>query len=77
MVVPMVIMIYSPSEKKSVITVSVAVLIVALILSFGIKVSDMNTLVSTATFAAVLVVFVGTSTGGDSAATSAARGSGH
>lgn len=60
----MVIMILNPSETKSVVTVSMAVVIFALVLSFGIKVSNVETLVSTATYAAVLVVFVGTSSGG-------------
>ncbi|KAK1753963.1 hypothetical protein QBC47DRAFT_423773 [Echria macrotheca] len=46
------------------ITVSVAVVMFALSLSFGVKASNVETLVSTATYAAVLVVFVGTSTGG-------------
>lgn len=52
-----------PSEKKSLVTVSVAVVNFALILAFGVKVSNVETLVSTATYAAVLVVFVGTSGG--------------
>lgn len=65
LVVPMLIMTLQPSETKSLITVSVAIVIFALILSFGIKVSNVETLVSTATYAAVLVVFVGTSSGGN------------
>lgn len=65
LVVPMVVMIIAPSETKSVVTVAVAVLVFALILSFGIKVSNVETLVSTATYAAVLVVFVGTSSEGN------------
>lgn len=58
-----IIMTLKPSETKSLITVSVAVVVFALILSFGIRVSNVETLVSTATYAAVLVVFVGTSGG--------------
>lgn len=61
LVVPMVIMTLRPSETKSLVTVSVAVVVFALVLSFGIRVSNVETLVSTATYAAVLVVFVGTS----------------
>lgn len=64
LVVPMIIMTLRPSETKSLVTVSVAVVIFALILAFGIRVSNVETLVSTATYAAVLVVFVGTSSGG-------------
>jgi len=63
LVVPMVLMTLAQSQTKSLVTVSVAVVFFALILSFGIRVSNVETLVSTATYAAVLVVFVGTSTG--------------
>ncbi|KAL7807563.1 hypothetical protein V8C44DRAFT_337410 [Trichoderma aethiopicum] len=64
LVAPMIIMTLSPSQTKSLVTVSVAVIIFSLLLSFGVRVSNVDTLVSTATYAAVLVVFVGTSTGG-------------
>lgn len=63
LIVPMIIMTLNPSETKSLVTVSVAVVVFALILSFGIQVSNIETLLSTATYAAVLVVFVGTSSG--------------
>lgn len=63
LIVPMIIMTIRPSDVKSLVTVSAFVLLFALILSFVIKVSNIDTLVSTATYAAVLVVFVGTSTG--------------
>lgn len=63
LVVPMVIMVVDASETKSVVTVAMAVLIFSLVLSFGMKVSNVETLVSTATYAAVLVVFVGSSSG--------------
>lgn len=66
LVVPMIIMTLRPSETKSLVTVSVAVVIFSLILAFGIRVSNVETVVSTATYAAVLVVFVGTSSGGSS-----------
>lgn len=52
LIVPMVIMSLSPSEAKSLVTVSVAVVVFSLMLSFGIRVSNIETL--------VLVVFVGT-----------------
>ena len=64
LVAPMIVMTINASQNKSLITVSVAVVLFALSLSFGVKVSNVETLVSTATYAAVLVVFVGTSTGG-------------
>ncbi|KAM6528915.1 hypothetical protein FALCPG4_009867 [Fusarium falciforme] len=63
LVVPMIIMTLQPSDVKSLITVSAFVLLFALCLSFVFKVLDIETPVSTATYAAVLVVFVGTSTG--------------
>lgn len=65
LIVPMVIMALRPSLIKSLVTVSVAVVIFSLLLAFGIRVSNIETLVSTATYAAVLVVFVGTNTAGN------------
>lgn len=59
-VVPMIIMALGPSHVKTLVTVSVAVVVFSLFLSLGIRVSNVETLVSTATYAAVLVVFVGT-----------------
>ncbi|KAK0736327.1 hypothetical protein B0T21DRAFT_289238, partial [Apiosordaria backusii] len=61
LVTPMVIMSLQPSLLKSLVTVSVAVLLFAFGLAFGVRVSNAETLVSTATYAAVLVVFVGVS----------------
>ena len=66
LVVPMIIMTLDQSQTKSLITVSISVLLFALILSLIVRVSNVETLVSTATYAAVLVVFVGTSTGSSS-----------
>lgn len=63
LVVPMIIMTLNSSQTKSLVTVSVAVVVFSLILSFVVRVSNVETLVSTATYAAVLVVFVGTSSG--------------
>jgi len=61
LVVPVVIMSLNKSVPKSLITTSVAVLIFAVALAFGVKASNTETLAATATYAAVLVVFVGTS----------------
>jgi hypothetical protein len=61
---PMLIMALGPSLTKSLLTVSVALVVFSLVLSFGIRVSNVETLVATATYAAVLVVFVGTSSVG-------------
>ena len=61
LVVPMVIMTIDQSQTKSLVTVSLAVVTFALVLSLAIRVSNIETLVATATYAAVLVVFVGTS----------------
>lgn len=63
LIVPMVIMSLNPSQTKSLVTVSLAVLLFTILLSFGIRVSNVETLVATATYADVLVVFVGTSNG--------------
>ncbi|KAK0741610.1 hypothetical protein B0T21DRAFT_359764 [Apiosordaria backusii] len=67
LIVPMLIMtlpLGSQSELRSLVTVTMAVLLFALCLGFVVKVSNVETLVATATYAAVLVVFVGTSQGG-------------
>lgn len=63
LVVPMLVMALDASRGKSLVTVSASVVLFALVLSFGVRVTNLETLVSTATYAAVLVVFVGTSTG--------------
>lgn len=59
LVVPMLIMIFDKSETKNIITVSAAVAIFSLVLSFGIRTTNAETFVGTATYAAVLVVFLG------------------
>ena len=62
LVVPMLIMsLPSTSQIKSLVTVSVAVTLFAAMMSVAIRASNSETLVATATYAAVLVVFVGTS----------------
>ena len=58
---PMLIMSLSPTQTKSVVTVSVAVLVFAVGISLVMRASNTETLVATATYAAVLVVFVGAS----------------
>jgi hypothetical protein len=58
----MLIMTFDQSRTKSLITTSVAVLLFAAFLALGIKASNQDTLAATATYAAVLVVFVGAST---------------
>ena len=62
LVVPMLIMkLPHTNQIKSLITVSVAVTLFASLMSVGIRATNSETLVATATYAAVLVVFVGTS----------------
>jgi len=62
LVIPVVIMeVGTRSVTKSLITMSVAIVLFAIALAFGVRASNPETLVSTATYAAVLVVFVGTS----------------
>lgn len=57
----------SPSQTKNPLTVSVAVIVFLLVLPFGVRVSNTETLVATATYAAVLVVLIGTSSGSKTA----------
>lgn len=64
LVVPVLIMTLDRSVAASLITASSAVLLFSLVLSLGVRVTNVETLISTATYAAVLVVFVGTSTNG-------------
>lgn len=61
LVVPMLIMrLPNITPTKSLVTVSLSVLIFAVLLSIGLRASNTDTMVATATYAAVLVVFVGT-----------------
>ena len=65
LIVPMLIMsLVSRSRVVSLITISMSVLLVASFISLGLKSSNQEILVSTDTYAAVLIVFVGAS--GDS-----------
>lgn len=62
LLVPMLVMcLPSIDRTKSLITVSVAVMFFVFMMSIGIQASNAETVVATATYAAVLVVFVGTS----------------
>ncbi|EXJ75191.1 uncharacterized protein A1O5_01887 [Cladophialophora psammophila CBS 110553] len=63
LVVPMMVMVFQPSLTKTLITVCVAVVLFALALSLVFETDNKDTISATATYAAVLVVFVGTSTG--------------
>ena len=61
-VVPMLIIaLPRSSEGKSLITVSVAVTLFAAMMSVGVRANNPETLVATATYAAVLVMSVGVS----------------
>ena len=64
LIVPMLVMSFDASRTKSLVTVSVAVVLFALLLSLGFDTDNKDTLMATATYAAVLVVFVGTSSTG-------------
>jgi hypothetical protein len=61
LVVPMLIMTLHQTKTKSLVTVSMAVTLFAAAMSLVICASNAETLAATATYAAVLVVFVGTS----------------
>ena len=61
LLVPMLIMAIHPSKTKSLITTCVAVLLFAALVAFWVKGGNVETMASTATYAAVLVVFIGTS----------------
>jgi hypothetical protein len=59
LVVPMLIMLYNPSRTKSVVTVSISVILFSAVISLVMKATDTETVGATAAYAAVLVVFVG------------------
>jgi hypothetical protein len=61
LIVPMLVMSFNASRNKSLITVSVAVVFFAMSMSLAFHTDNKDTLTATATYAAVLVVFVGTS----------------
>jgi len=60
LIVPMVIMVFSPSLTKSLVTSSVAVVLFALAVGLVLDAPNDVIITATATYAAVLVVFVGT-----------------
>jgi VIT1/CCC1 family predicted Fe2+/Mn2+ transporter len=64
LVVPMLIMRIQETLAKSLITVGVAVVFFAAIISLVLHANNTETVTATATYAAVLVVFVGTSGSG-------------
>ena len=61
LIVPIIIMVLHSSLTKSLITVSVAVIMFALVISLVFETDNKDAITATATYAAVLVVFVGTS----------------
>jgi VIT1/CCC1 family predicted Fe2+/Mn2+ transporter len=61
LIVPMVIMTLNKSKTRSLVTTSVAVLLVAIFVSFGIKAKNSDIIQATVAYAAVLVVFVAVS----------------
>ena len=61
LVVPMLVMRLGETLPKSLTTVSVAVILFSALTSLTFKASNVETLAATAAYAAVLVVFVGTS----------------
>jgi uncharacterized protein DUF6594 len=63
LIVPVHIMSFGPSLIKGLTTVSVSVVVFAVAVSFVVRVTNIETLVSTATYAAVLIVFLGRSSG--------------
>ncbi|KAI2462874.1 hypothetical protein F4781DRAFT_426824 [Annulohypoxylon bovei var. microspora] len=58
--VRLLVSLMAPSPTKSLVTSSIFMFLFACSLSFGIKTSNVETMVATATYSAVLVVFVGT-----------------
>lgn len=60
LIVPMVIMSFNPGRTKNLVTVSCSVLLFAFFLGAGVRSKSAEVFIATATYAAVLVVFVGT-----------------
>ncbi|TKA81839.1 hypothetical protein B0A49_01069 [Cryomyces minteri] len=61
LLVPMIIMVFSDSRNTNLIITSAFVLFFSIVLSVGSKASNQEILAATAGYAAVLVVFIGTS----------------
>ncbi|KAL2075186.1 hypothetical protein VTL71DRAFT_128 [Oculimacula yallundae] len=60
-IVPMIVMSFDQSKDKSLIVVSVAVVLFSFVLGAVVQAKSENVFIATATYAAVLVVFVGVS----------------
>ncbi|KAK0119488.1 hypothetical protein ONS95_010935 [Cadophora gregata] len=60
-IVPMIVMSFNASKEKSLIVVSVAVVLFGFVLGAIVQAKSENVFIATATYAAVLVVFVGVS----------------
>lgn len=73
LIVPMIIMSLDESVEKSLITASVSVVVVAVIVALASSGSSRDVLNFTAAYAAVLVVFVGTSLSSQDGASPKAR----
>ena len=58
-VVSMLVMVLKPSKITNLVTIIVAVRLFSVSLGFVLKANNVDTLVSTATYAAVLVVYMG------------------
>ena len=61
LIIPMLVMTYFPGKNVSVVTTSAAMLIFAAVITLGTQLAPDQVLGATAAYAAVLVVFVGTS----------------
>ncbi|GAB7334730.1 hypothetical protein MBLNU13_g06662t1 [Cladosporium sp. NU13] len=61
LLIPMLVMTYFPGKNVSVVTTSVAMLIFAIVITLATQLAPDQVLGATAAYAAVLVVFVGTS----------------
>lgn len=62
-IVPIVVMSFGASKNKSLVVTSVAVVLFGFVLAAVVKARSENVFIATATYAAVLVVFVGVSGG--------------
>lgn len=60
-IVPMIIMSFTPSQTKSLIVTSVAVLLFGFVLAAVMRIKSAGVFIATVTYAAVLVVFIGSS----------------
>ena len=56
LVIPMLVMTIHQPQTKSLITASLSVVLFGIAISFGVRTNNVETLVATATYAAVLVI---------------------